>query len=188
MKKELKQQKGQKYQCIKCKEKFDNTKQLQKHKVRSLDCQANYECDQCDLTYTSEMQLLRHVKKHGKFSCEECENEYNFTGVLEKHIDVVHKSMKIFCHYYNNKKECPYSDQCIYAHEDNKDCMYGNDCERIMCMFKHEQHVPDDDESEDEDTDEDETNEVKENNESIETIQIKDLEPSLRKVEKLWKR
>ena len=34
LEKELKQQKGQKYQCIKCKEKFDNTKQLQKHKER----------------------------------------------------------------------------------------------------------------------------------------------------------
>ena len=29
--------------------------------------------------------------------------------------------MKIFCHYYNNDKECPYDDQCIYAHEENDD-------------------------------------------------------------------
>ena len=181
LEKEVKQQRVYKFQCIKCKEKFGNTKDLEKHKERLLECQANFECDQCELSYNSEMQLRRHVKKHGQFLCEECDREYNFEGVLEKHINVVHKSMKIFCHYHNNKKECPYGAQCIYAHDDAKECMFGNDCERILCMFKHEKHVPDDEESEDEESDDDENDEVTEEDES--TIYIKDLEPSLIKVE-----
>ena len=92
--------------------------------------------------YKTAIQLLRHKKKHGKFSCDKCECEFNFEGVLEKHMDVVHKSIKIFCHYYNNNKEYPYKDQCIYAHEVAKERRFGNDCERIMCMFRHEEHHP----------------------------------------------
>ena len=183
---ELTKPKKNKFQCIKCNLKFESTRELEKHKKSSSACQAKFECDQCDLTYTSEMQLNRHKKKHGEFPCEKCDREYNFEGVLEKHIDVVHKSMKIFCHFYNNNKECPYEEQCIYAHEESNDCMFGNDCERIMCMFKHEEHHPDDEDSDDDDdSDEDVNDNVNENDETNESniIQMKDLEPSLRKVE-----
>lgn len=29
-------------------------------------------------------------------------------------------------------------DQCIYAHEESPDSMFGKGCDRIMCMFQHE--------------------------------------------------
>ena len=180
LEKEIKKPK-QKFQCIKCNLKFENTRELEKQNARSSACQANYDCDQCELSHTSETQLMRHKKKHGKFSCDKCEREYNFEGVLEKHIDVVHKSMKIFCHYYNNNKDCPYSDQCIYAHEDAVDCMFGNDCERILCMFRHVEHIPDDEDSDYGDSDGDQTENDNEND--INTVHMKDLKPILKKVE-----
>ena len=49
LEKEVKQQRVYKFQCIKCKEKFGNTKALE----RSLECQANFDCDQCELSYNS---------------------------------------------------------------------------------------------------------------------------------------
>ena len=71
--------------------------------------------------------------------------------------------MKMFCHYYNNDKECPYDDQCIFAHEESPDCKFGKGCERIKCMFQHEES----DESEDEDENESDDDDGSEGDENI---------------------
>ena len=73
--KEIRKTSKHKFQCIKCNLRVDSARELEKHKISSTACQANYECDQCELTYTSEMQLTRHKKKHGKFLCDKCERE-----------------------------------------------------------------------------------------------------------------
>jgi hypothetical protein len=91
--------------------------------------------------------------------------------------------MKIFCHYINNDKDCPYDDQCIFSHEESPECKFGSECERIMCMFQHEER----DVSDDEDDDASEDESVEENGDDTEDkselIKITDLEPSLKKVE-----
>ena len=33
---------------------------------------------------------------------------------------------------------CPYAEKCIFLHEDAQKCKYGMQCERLLCMFKHE--------------------------------------------------
>ena len=38
----------------------------------------------------------------------------------------------------NNKKSCPDSEDCVFLHEDAQNCKYGMQCERQLCMFKHE--------------------------------------------------
>ena len=47
----------------------------------------------------------------------------------------------MFCHYFNNDKDCPYDtddeDGCIYLHDDSQPCKFGSGCERQLCMFKH---------------------------------------------------
>ena len=74
---------------------------------------------------------------------------FNIEGLLEKHVNSVHGKMKIYCHYFNNEKDCKYSDECIFAHEDSPDCKMGQFCERIMCMFKHgKREISDDEEDE----------------------------------------
>ena len=64
--------------------------------------------------------------------------------------------------------------------------MFGNDCESILCMFKHIEHHPDEC-GDDDETDEDEDENANENENGdvldINSVQMKDLEPSLRKVE-----
>ena len=89
---------------------FESIKDLQKHKKEVTVCQGSYKCDECEKSFKSEKQLSVHLKKHEKFPCEECDREFNYEGLLEKHSEAVHESMKIFCHYYNNDKECPYDD------------------------------------------------------------------------------
>ena len=73
----------------------------------------------------------------------------------------------------------------MFAHEVAKECMLGNDCERILCMFKHNNHITDDEESDDEESDDDENAEVNEGDESSDggALYIKDVEPRLKKVE-----
>ena len=63
--------------------------------------------------------------------------------------------------------------------------MFGNDCERILCKFRHEEHHPDEEDRDDVDSDEDQDENDNEKDEInyINTVHIKDLEPILRKVE-----
>ena len=58
--------------------------------------------------------------------------------MTEKYVKIVHENVKWFCHYYNNDKECPRGEKCIFLHEHSGDCRYKNLCERNNCMFKHE--------------------------------------------------
>ena len=100
--------------------------------------------------------------------------------------------MKIFCYYFNNDYDCPYDDQCVFAHDESSACKFGQQCERIMCMFKHdgrdvsddEDENENDEESEDESGDEDE--DEKSNGKDL--VKITDLEPSLKKVEEAMKK
>ena len=57
---------------------------------------------------------------------------------MEKHVKIVHESVKWFCHFYNNDKECPKDSKCIFLHEDSCYCRYKNVCKRTYCMFKHD--------------------------------------------------
>ena len=87
---------------------------------------------------------------------------------------------KIYCHYYNNNKECPFDDQCIFIHDDAEDCKYGKACERKLCMYKHDDGDEDgveDEESDDEDDDDDEDEEINDNEDKVD-----ELKPSLEKV------
>ena len=85
-----------------------------------------------------------------------------YENVLEKHVEAVHEDVTLYCHYYNNDKDCPFEDGdydgCIYLHEDSKPCLFGTGCERMLCMYKHKDKSDDtqkdSDESEDESDDE----------------------------------
>ena len=120
--------------------------------------------------------------KHIRFECEDCECENKNEGLLEKHNSAVHGSVKIFCHYFNNDKECPFDDQCTFSHEESPECKFGGECERILCMFQHDEN--DDSENEDDNEDDKETN-GHDDGDTVEenVITIDDIEPSLKRVE-----
>ena len=183
LEKQLKKKKKFSFKCNKCNKKFENVKDLQDHRKEESSCETSFKCDECGKTFRNQNQLNVHEKRHEKFECEECGNEYNFEGLLEKHNEAVHGSMKIFCHYFNNDKDCPFDDQCIFAHEESPKCKYGKGCERMLCMFQHEESDEEDDEEDGSDDSDDDNDEDGEINDEDTLVKIRDLEPSIKNVE-----
>ena len=77
------------------------------------------------------------MKMQDKYHCGQCEKSFKYEDVKRKHILNTHENAKFYCHFYNNKKTCPYDDECVFLHEDSKICKYGKTCEINYCMFKH---------------------------------------------------
>ena len=184
LEKQLKHNSNAKFKCRKCNEYFENVEKFQDHKENSETCDANpypFQCEKCELAYTSEKQLSSHQEKHGRFPCEKCEKIFSFEVLLEKHMTAVHGKMHIYCHYYNNNKQCPFSEECIFAHKIAKECIYGNQCERMYCMFKHDEHFQNNEEESDDENeiDENECEEIYD----LDTVRLSDIEPVLAKVE-----
>ena len=189
LEKQLKKRTKFTFRCNKCNKKFENIKDLQNHRKEESSCETSFKCDECGKTFRNQNQLDLHEKRHEKFECEECEMEYNFESLLEKHNEAVHGSMKIFCHYFNNDKDCPFDDQCIFAHEESPACKYEKGCERIMCMFQHEKsEEKDDDDGDNSDDDDSEDDDDNEQNDEESLVKIRDLEPSIKKVEEAMKK
>ena len=73
------------FKCRKCDETFENIRKFEKHKENSTTCDANpypYQCEICELEFTSEKQCSSHKEKHGSFKCEKCDKVFTFEGVL----------------------------------------------------------------------------------------------------------
>ena len=93
------------------------------------------------------------TRAHKRYECEECDKRFKFETILEKHVEAVHEDVKLYCHYFNNKKESPHGDEeCLYLHEESVVCKFGLGCERTMCMFVHD-GVNNDQDSEDDSSD-----------------------------------
>ena len=95
-----------------------------------------FECDECGKHVDDKWKLEAHKKNHKKFECDQCSKVFKFKETREKHIKIAHENVKLFCHYFNNDKVCPYKEECIFLHEDSNACRYGLSCERNNCMFK----------------------------------------------------
>ena len=101
---------------------------------------------------------------------------------MQKHIQATHDDVTIFCHYFNNQKDCPYDDECVFVHEESAICKFGNGCERLLCMFKHEI-----DKSEEDDDSESDDNSDDSDDDGSEEIDVEELKPVLGKLEEFEK-
>ena len=153
--------------CRLCDQECDSVKDLQEHKIEQHSTDGEFKCDECEKLFNSKNQLEKHEKIHEKFECEYCDKIFNYEGVLERHIEAVHTDSIIFCHYYNNDKDCPFGDVCIFEHDEAENCKYGKACERRMCMYSH--------------TDEEDENESDEDNVN-DDLDVAKLKPVLEKV------
>ena len=82
--------------------------------------------------------MLAHKKNHTNVRCDKCDKIFSCQVIKEKHMSISHDDKIVYCHYFNNGKKCPYENKCIFIHEDSEICKYGIKCERIFCMFKHD--------------------------------------------------
>ena len=93
--------------------------------------------------------------------------EFRYIDTKIKHVKRHHENLRIYCHYFNNKKTCPHGDNCVFLHSDSGDCRYGRLCERMFCMFKHE--------CEDLDNSEIIEDEIVKNDEAINIVDVDDV-------------
>ena len=62
---------------------------------------------------------------NSKFECDECDKVFKHETNLEKHKKAVHEDVELFCHFFNNDKDCPYQEECIFMHEESEVCKFG---------------------------------------------------------------
>ena len=96
------------------------------------------ECVTCKEVFKSKTELLKHMQTHRTNKlCELCGKNFKYEDIKQKHKAIAHENIKIYCHYFNNRKECPFSQDCVFLHEVSAPCRYGIVCVRDKCMFRH---------------------------------------------------
>ena len=100
---------------------------------------------------------------------------YPFFSTLEKYQEAVHGDDVLYCHYFNNNKDCPFDDQCIFLHEESAKCKFDGVCERKLCMYKHDMK---------EEENEDDAESDNEDDGALENICVEDIRPVLEKFKK----
>ena len=99
----------------------------------------DYRCVRCDKVFSDERKLKIHCKTHVEtYSCEVCARNFKCADIMSKHQQIAHENLKLYCHYFNNLKNCPFQEECIFLHEVSKKCKFENGCDRQLCMFRHE--------------------------------------------------
>ena len=126
------------FTCIKCEQSFGNFRDFKKHKGEHELENEVFKCSKCDKFFDEDWKMNAHMKKHADYPCNQCDKSFKYLEILEKHTKITHENLKIYCHYFNNKKRCPYNEECLFLHEEANMCKYGKLCERMFCMFKHE--------------------------------------------------
>ena len=102
----------------------------------------NKTCEYCDLTLESNYQLEVHMTAHEEatiFTCDSCEKSFYSKWRLKVHETGHQKQKKRCCHFYNNKKECPFEKMgCKFEHIPSNKCKFGLQCEIPKCQFQHQ--------------------------------------------------
>ena len=124
--------------CEKCNKEFASEKHLRMHIKTHKATSSNFTCTECEKTFDGEWKLNAHRKTHKNYPCDQCEKSYKTEELKEKHKRISHEELKLFCHFYNNDKNCPHAVECIFLHEVSGICKYGALCERNYCMYKHD--------------------------------------------------
>ena len=124
-------------ECNKCNRNLQNVTNVKKLRNDKNSKHRSFECDKCEKEFFEEWKLSAHVKTHEKFKCDQCEKSFTNSDIKKKHVLITHENVKLYCHFFNNGKTCPFADKCIFLHKDSKFCRYDDLCERDLCMFKH---------------------------------------------------
>ena len=115
-----------KIRCISCEEIFDKNSDLEEHVKSMHQSLGEYECDKCDNKFVLKWRLNKHQGNHDQIGIKKC-------------------------HYFNNRKDCPFeSIGCMFQHVLSENCVFGNNCKNQMCSYQHEIDNSEDNEIEDE--------------------------------------
>jgi DNA mismatch repair ATPase MutS len=124
--------------CKKFDDTFENKNEWKKHMKEKH--QKKIDCNICELTFNSCIDLEVHLKIHGKpkdFKCDICGQEFYLNWRLKKHQEGHTKNLK-HCHYFNNNLICPYEENgCMYIHKVSPVCIFNSKCANKKCPFRH---------------------------------------------------
>ena len=134
------EEKGLGGKCDSCDFASESKTILRKHSLQNHPRQIK--CKFCDKNFERKSDLESHINlSHGsvkKFQCEHCDKTFVLEWRLNKH-KRIHKGKNIIkCHYFNNKKDCPFEEiGCMFMHSYSKMCKYGKECNKMMCSLQH---------------------------------------------------
>ena len=115
----------------------------------------NFMCDRCSYVafHNRDLNRHKHVMHKIPFNCFRCGSEFDDKSSLLLHIKTNHRPSKyfyptnpekkevtqtpIFCHFFNNDKECHYKEKCKFLHKTSPQCRRKNMCNRKNCMYRH---------------------------------------------------
>ena len=124
----------------KCETCLESFKDLKKH-IKDMH-PAEIKCTKCKETFLKNSKLEEHIKninlENEKYVCEECGKTFVLKWRLKKHL-ILHSSSEIKgCHYFNNKKTCPFESLgCMFAHKLMGECKFNKTCCNELCSFQH---------------------------------------------------
>ena len=130
----------EKIECSHCGVEFRQYETLKKHIKHQH--QRIFNCSDCEINFNNSYELEQHMvndhKKQKPYKCDVCQLSFIMKWRFDKHV-VVHQNTKIRrCHYFNNKKECPFMKSgCKYLHEISVACKYSDLCTKAMCQYRH---------------------------------------------------
>ena len=97
-------------ECTLCDNAFGSRKSLKVHIASNH--KKKITCKSCDETFVKNSDFELHVKgMHAsteKFECEKCDKSFVLKWRLRKHQEIHDSSSVKKCHYFNNKKFCPF--------------------------------------------------------------------------------
>ena len=79
----------------------------------------------------------KHVSSE-KFQCGKCHKTFVLKWRLSKHQEI-HDNLSVKkCHYFNNKKFCPFEEiGCMFEHALSGNCKHEEKCTKSLCSFQH---------------------------------------------------
>ena len=82
---------------LRCEQFFESLTDLKDHKEHRVNSDT-FMCDQCDKEFDKEWKLCIHLKKHKKYSCDQCSETFSYINAKNKHIQITHGNLfSIFC-------------------------------------------------------------------------------------------
>ena len=128
--------------CKQCDNSFNSKKKLKKHIVETHVQKSK--CKTCEEMFDKNCELEVHIKENHTeiehFDCDQCDLKFILKWRLKKHQEMHTQSITAKCHYFNNKKKCPFEALgCMFEHTYSSMCKFGESCNRELCSFQHDQ-------------------------------------------------
>ena len=86
--------------------------------------------------------MEKHMKIHNvseEHECDICGKRFILEWRLKMHRKAHDMTDQKYCHFFNNKKSCPYEEiGCMFKHEPSQQCQLQQQCSNKLCQYMHD--------------------------------------------------